>query len=97
MKKTKKTPGEPLPLPRGRRRLLTGEVIRELPDAIPLTIQTKAPDKWIMVDTETGQCWRYDTEHTWRSEGECVAIQDLLGRPNGNLAIVRTRLPLRSR
>lgn len=37
------------------RKLLNGEFITEYDKAIDLTIHTKAPQKWLLIDMETGQ------------------------------------------
>lgn len=37
------------------RKLIDGRVIPELDKAMDLTIHTKCPEKWILIDTETGQ------------------------------------------
>jgi len=37
------------------RKLLSGENVEELDSAIDLTIHTKCPEKWLLIDLETGQ------------------------------------------
>jgi hypothetical protein len=37
------------------RRLLNGSEVEETDKAVDLTIHTKAPGKWLLIDLETGQ------------------------------------------
>ena len=37
------------------RKLLNGNVVEEFDTAIDLTIHTKCPEKWLLIDLETGQ------------------------------------------
>ena len=37
------------------RRLIDGSEVEEFEKAIDLTIHTKAPSKWLLIDLETGQ------------------------------------------
>ena len=37
------------------RRLIDGTEVEEFDEAIDLTIHTKAPAKWLLIDLETGQ------------------------------------------
>ena len=40
------------------RELITGEIAEEYPKATDLTIHSKCPSKWLLVDLETGQMYR---------------------------------------
>jgi hypothetical protein len=40
------------------RRLLSGEEVSEYENAVDLTIHTKCPEKWLLIDLETGQEYR---------------------------------------
>lgn len=51
------------------RKLLDGRIVTELEEAKVLTIKTKAPEKWLLIDLETGE--RYtghntDGNNSWR-------------------------------
>ena len=37
------------------RKLINGNFVKEYSKAIDLTIHTKAPEKWMLIDMETGQ------------------------------------------
>jgi hypothetical protein len=37
------------------RKLLDGRQVQELDEAKVLTIKTKAPEKWLLIDLETGE------------------------------------------
>lgn len=37
------------------RTLLDGRVVEEFDSAVDLTIHTKCPEKWLLIDLETGQ------------------------------------------
>ena len=37
------------------RKLLNGNYVEEFPTPVDLTIHTKAPSKWLLIDLETGQ------------------------------------------
>lgn len=37
------------------RKLLNGKMVEEFSNAVDLTIHTKAPSKWLLIDLETGQ------------------------------------------
>ena len=39
------------------RKLLDGTEVSELPEATTLTIKTKCPGKWMLVDKETGEVY----------------------------------------
>lgn len=38
-----------------KRKLLNGNEIEELPNPVTLTVYTKCPEKWMLIDTETGE------------------------------------------
>ncbi len=40
------------------RKLINGEEAEDFNDATDLTIHTKCPSKWILIDLETGQVYR---------------------------------------
>ena len=42
-----------------------GRPIEELVDPVNLTVNTLCPDKWILVDTETGQTYRGNSGGYW--------------------------------
>lgn len=46
------------------RRLKDGTHAQELPHPVDLTIHTKCPEKWILVDQQTGQVYRGSSEPT---------------------------------
>jgi hypothetical protein len=37
------------------RKLLTGKYVEDFEKAVDLTIHTKCPEKWLLIDLETGQ------------------------------------------
>jgi len=37
---------------------------RALDKEVTMRIKTRCPEKWLLVDRETGQCWRWEGE--WR-------------------------------
>ena len=53
--------------------LLDGTPVSELEEPITLTVYTKCPSKWLLVDRETGEEYEgYETEgkNSWRKLGE---------------------------
>lgn len=51
------------------RKLLDGTEAMELESAVILTVKTKCPSKWILIDLETGEKYTgYETEgkNSWR-------------------------------
>jgi len=51
------------------RKLVDGSQVEELAMPITLTVYTKCPEKWMLVDKETGEVYLgYATEgkHSWR-------------------------------
>jgi len=51
------------------RKLKNGKEVAELESAVTLTIKTKCPEKWILIDQETGEIYTgYATEgkHSWK-------------------------------
>jgi hypothetical protein len=40
------------------RKLIDGREVEELDEAITLSVKTKAPQKWILIDQETGQIYQ---------------------------------------
>jgi hypothetical protein len=38
-----------------KRKLLDGNTVDELEKAVELTIKTKCPEKWLLIDLETGE------------------------------------------
>ncbi len=55
--------------PNGTRKLLTGDVVPEYEIQFPLRqISTRCPDKWVFVDLETGNFYRWDVKsETWNN------------------------------
>jgi hypothetical protein len=52
-----------------KRTLKDGSVVNETEDAQTLTIKTKCPAKWLLIDRETGEAYEpYDTagKNQWR-------------------------------
>lgn len=50
------------------RKLLTSQTVPSQQDAVPITLTTKCPRKWRMVDLESGEVWTHDGEHFTRAE-----------------------------
>lgn len=51
------------------RKLLDGSEVIELDSAVILTVKTKCPSKWLLIDQETGERYTgYETEgkNSWR-------------------------------
>ena len=51
------------------RKLLDGKVVPELTEAKILTVKTKCPEKWMLIDTETGEVYTgYSSEgkNSWK-------------------------------
>lgn len=51
------------------RKLLDGSEVLELDSAVILTVKTKCPSKWLLIDQETGERYTgYETEgkNSWR-------------------------------
>lgn len=46
------------------RKLLNGQTVEESPQAVDLTIHTKCPEKWLLIDMETGQKYLGSAEAT---------------------------------
>lgn len=42
------------------RRLIGGSEVSNFPNSQEMTINSKCPDKWLFVDLETGDIWRWD-------------------------------------
>lgn len=40
------------------RQLITGEKVSEFETPVDLTVHTKAPEKWLLIDLETGQVYQ---------------------------------------
>lgn len=59
------------------RELLDGTTVQELPEPKILTVKTKCPEKWLLIDLETGE--RY-TGHTtdgtldWKKVNTCRTL-----------------------
>ena len=47
------------------RKSKTGKTINELDKPITLKLHTKCPDKYILIDTETGQFYVGNEDSTW--------------------------------
>jgi hypothetical protein len=56
------------------RKLLNGEYVEETAEAVDLTIHTKAPSKWKLIDMETGQ--EYVGSPTITEYGKWIRIKD---------------------
>lgn len=57
------------------RHLQNGTSVNELTEAKTLTVKTKCPEKWILIDQETGEVYQgYSTEgkNSWRKINESV-------------------------
>jgi hypothetical protein len=56
------------------RTLKTGEQVAELDKPVTLTVYTKCPEKYMLVDRETGECYTgYATEgkNSWKKSEPC--------------------------
>ena len=47
----------------GSRTLLDGSEVAEYAKAIEIHLTTHCPEKWLHIDTETGQVWQWKTDH----------------------------------
>ncbi len=59
------------------RKLLDGTEVPELPESKVLTIKTKCPEKWLLIDLETGERYTgYSTDGTqdWRKIDVCRTL-----------------------
>jgi hypothetical protein len=57
--------------------LKTGEAVQEFDKPKTLTVYTKCPEKWMLVDLETGE--RYigspaDEKHNWKKVDTCRTL-----------------------
>jgi hypothetical protein len=51
------------------RKLLDSTVVQELPEAKTLTVYTKCPEKWLLIDQETGEKYigfSSDGKNSWQ-------------------------------
>jgi hypothetical protein len=51
------------------RKLQDGSTVEELSEPVELTIKTKCPSKWLLIDRETGEAYEpYDTvgKNQWK-------------------------------
>lgn len=37
-----------------------GKIVERRDQAVSILIKTRCPEKWVMVDTETGEMWRFE-------------------------------------
>ena len=42
-----------------------GAKIKELKNSVTLSVKTKCPDKWRLIDTENGRVFKGDSAGTW--------------------------------
>jgi hypothetical protein len=56
------------------RELIDGKLVEELEDPVDLTIHTKCPEKWLLIDLETGQ--EYIGQKTPSEYGKWKRIKD---------------------
>ncbi len=63
------------------RKLLNGEFVPEYDKAIDLTIHTKAPQKWLLIDMETGQEYVGSAEPN--EYGKWIRIKDRIKNEAG--------------
>jgi len=60
-----------------KRKLQTGEEVNVLREPVTLKVFTKCPEKWMLVDLETGERYiGYSTEgkHDWRKVNTCRTL-----------------------
>lgn len=69
------------------RKLLDGKVVNSYFDPIDLTIHTKAPGKWKLIDMETGQ--EYIGSDTMTPYGMWIRVKEAV-RP-GNMDIIKAK------
>lgn len=55
------------------RKLLDGREVEELDEAKVLTVKTKCPEKWMLIDTETGEVY---TGHTTDGKNSWMKTKD---------------------
>lgn len=59
------------------RKLLNGDVAKELEVPVTLTVHTKCPEKWLLIDLETGERYTgYATEgkNSWKKVNTCRTL-----------------------
>lgn len=59
------------------RKLLNGEIVKELENPVTLTVYTKCPEKWLLIDLETGERYTgYETEgkNSWKKVNTCRTL-----------------------
>lgn len=49
----------------GTRKLADGTIVEELDKACNLTVYTKCPEKWMLIDLETGQIYIGNKSEKW--------------------------------
>jgi len=60
-----------------QRKLQTGELVTELSNPVTLKVYTKCPEKWMLIDLETGERYvGYSTEgkNDWRKVNTCRTL-----------------------
>jgi hypothetical protein len=60
-----------------KRKLQTGEEVQELLSPVTLKVYTKCPEKWMLIDLETGEKYLgYSTKgkNDWRRVGACQTL-----------------------
>lgn len=62
----------------------SGREVRALKEATAITLNTRCPDKWAMVDLETGEVWAHDgatfQKASQQTVGDVVALAERLGK-----------------
>lgn len=57
------------------RKLLDGAAVTELEEPVTLKVYTKCPEKWMLIDTETGEVYTGHTtegKHDWKKTQDSV-------------------------
>lgn len=57
------------------RKLLDGREVEELEEAKTLTVYTKCPEKWLLIDTETGEVYTghvSDGKNSWQKTKDSI-------------------------
>lgn len=68
------------------RKLINGKDVPDLEKSIDLTIHTKCPEKWLLIDLETGQKYMGSEKPNlygkWKRIESAVSIKDYIGIDN---------------
>jgi hypothetical protein len=62
-----------------KRKLINDEIVEDLDESVEIKINTYCPDKYRLVDLETGETWQWDTDLKMFRRADGISVMSVDG------------------